>query len=60
MQRAALYETDVLMLRQRHNPDVARVMETLKPHIAPGEFEELQRIVAEIDQRLGRMQRQKP
>lgn len=60
MQRAALYETDVLMLRQRHNPNVARVMETLSPHIAPGEFEELQRIVGEIDQRLQRMQRQKP
>ncbi len=57
MQRAALYETDILMLCQRHTPDTGPLIEALRPYVAASEFEELQRIVSEIEQRLQRMQR---
>lgn len=57
MQRAALYETDVLMLCQRYGPDVDAILKALQPHLTPGEFEELGRIAAEIAQRLQRMKR---
>jgi hypothetical protein len=56
LQRAALYETDITMLCQRHQPRIAPLMDAVQPHIAAGEFQELQRIVSEIEQRLRRMQ----
>jgi hypothetical protein len=57
MQRAALYETDILMLCQRHAPDTGRLVETLRPHLGRGEFEEVERILGEIAVRLQRMRR---
>jgi hypothetical protein len=56
LQRAALYETDITMLVERHGTNLAPLLESLRPHVAPGALEELQRIAAEIAQRIVRMQ----
>lgn len=60
LQRAALYETDVLMLRQRHKPDVEPLLAELRSHLAAGEMHELTRIVGDIDHRIARMQSRQP
>lgn len=57
LQRAALYETDITMLMQQHNPDVASILPVLRPYLSAGEFEELQRIASELQQRRDRMER---
>jgi hypothetical protein len=57
VQRAALYETDILMLCQRHVADIPSILEVLRPFVGAGDFDELQRISGEISERLQRMKR---
>jgi len=57
VQRAALYETDIVMLCQRHDPRVEPLLGVIRPHVAPGEFDELRVIANEIAQRVKRSKR---
>jgi hypothetical protein len=54
VQRAALYETDIVMLCQSHNPRIEPLLDVVRPHVAPAEFHDLQTIAAEIAQRVQR------
>ncbi len=58
-QRIAIYETDVLMLCQRYRPSIEPLLEIVRPHVDPAEFDELRNIVSDIDRRLARMDRAK-
>ncbi|MEX2214037.1 MAG: hypothetical protein WD768_07915 [Phycisphaeraceae bacterium] len=55
LQRAMLYETDIAMLCQRYHPDLRALLESLRSHVAEGPYEELQRIVTEIEAKLRRI-----
>jgi hypothetical protein len=54
-QRIAIYETDILMLCQRHHPSFAPLLEIVRPHVEAGQYGELKKIVTDIEQRLSRM-----
>lgn len=56
-QRIALYETDILMLVDRHRPSLDALLETLRPFIEEGAMEGLRHIVTDIEQRIARMHR---
>lgn len=49
--RAALYETDILMLLQGTTIDAERLLDSLCPHLSPSDIEELRRILAEQRER---------
>lgn len=55
--RAALYETDILMLMQRHRPDVDAALAELATYVTSAELHELRSIVADLQARLVRMAR---
>jgi hypothetical protein len=57
LQRAALYETDIMMLCQRHRRDAAPILDALRPHVTGSQMDELVQITAEIEQRIRRMNR---
>ncbi len=57
MQRAALYENDILMLLQSRSCDMQAILSELEPFVEAGANFELRRIVEEIEVRLARMQR---
>jgi len=54
-QRIALYESDMMMLMLRHRPDTTPLLEALRPHVDEGQFHELNRIVADIQTRITRI-----
>lgn len=56
LQRAALYETDILMLLQSRKCDLEPLLAELGPFVEAGALAELRRIVVEIEGRLTRMQ----
>ena len=56
-QRAILYENDIAMLMQRYKPEIAPLLEAVKPYLATPEHDELTTIVAEITARLARMEK---
>lgn len=55
LQRAALFESDITMLAERQSIDLDAPLQALKPYLGEGEANELQSIVADIQQRLARM-----
>lgn len=55
MQRAALYETDIAMLYQRHRPKLQPIVDALSNFMKAGQMDELRKIVREIEQRIARM-----
>lgn len=55
--RAALYETDVLMLMQRQRIDIDAAVGDLAPHVTPAELRELRSIADDLRARLARMTR---
>lgn len=57
MQRAALYENDILMLLQNHNCDMQLILVELEPFVEAGALTELRNIVSEIQSRIARMER---
>lgn len=57
MQRAALYENDILMLLQNHNCDMQLILVELEPFVEAGALSELRNIVSEIQSRIARMER---
>ncbi len=57
MQRAALYENDILMLLQSCKSDMGLVLVELEPFVEAGALAELTSIVSEIQSRLARMER---
>lgn len=52
--RVALYETDLLTLIHRDQPDMDRLFEELAPHVGATDLAALRRIVAEIHERIAR------
>ena len=58
-QRIALYETDMTMLIDRYRPKIAPILTALQTHVDEGAFIELQRIAAEIEERVRRMDQRK-
>lgn len=56
-QRIALYETDILMLVDRHRPSLEVLLETLAPFLEAGAMEGLRSIATDIEQRIVRMRR---
>lgn len=59
LQRAALYEADLTMLCQRYRPALPPLLAFLEPHLEAGSVQELRSIIAEIEQRVARMDRAK-
>jgi hypothetical protein len=57
LQRAALYESDITMLVQRYRTPLPPILDTLRPHLDPGQVDELANIAKEIEQRVARMER---
>jgi len=55
LQRALLYETDIAMLCQQYRPNLADILEVIKPFVLGSQYDELTRIVAEIDAKVARM-----
>jgi hypothetical protein len=49
--RAALYETDILMLRQDAMVDEEKLLAILSKHLAPHDIDELRRILLEQRER---------
>ncbi len=49
--RAALYETDILMLRQDAMVDEEKLLAVLSVHLAPHDIDELRRILLEQRER---------
>ncbi|HEY3229090.1 MAG TPA: hypothetical protein VGJ87_07705, partial [Roseiflexaceae bacterium] len=49
--RAALYETDILMLRQDAMVDEEKLLAILSKHLAPHDIDELRRILREQRER---------
>lgn len=60
LQRVALYETDITMLSQRHGTALRPLLSVLQQHVDPAQHQELQRIAAEIEQRVARMRGASP
>ena len=54
-QRIGLYETDIFLLCQRHNPNIANLMETLRQFVGETDFQELTNIAADIQRRITRV-----
>lgn len=54
-QRIALYEADITMLIERQRPKMSPIFEALKPYVDAGAFEELGRIVDDIEKRIARI-----
>ena len=52
--RAALYETDILTLIHRYQPALDPLFQELAPHVSATDLAALQKIVAEIQARIGR------
>ena len=52
----ALYETDILTLLQRYKPTLDPIFDELKPHLDAGAFEELRKIVADVERRIAGME----
>lgn len=57
LDRAALYETDLLALRQQAGVDLGASLRILEAHLGAGDRAELARIVEEIESRAARMVR---
>ena len=58
--RVALYETDILMLMDRHKVDVEPLFAELKAHLSPADLASLRGITDEIRQRIERFGGQFP
>lgn len=56
-QRVALYEGDVAMLMERHNPDMKALLAELAHYLAEPDMEAVRQIIAEIEQRIERFRR---
>lgn len=54
-QRIALYETDILMLAQRHHPDMNALLATLRTFVEAGQLQALTEVVHDIQQRIARI-----
>ncbi len=54
LDRAALYETDILMLMRRADASLAEIFGVLKPHLSESDLTEVRKITDEIRGRLGR------
>lgn len=52
--RAALYETDILTLLHRHQPELEPLFQELAPHLIVTDLAALRKIVAEIQARISR------
>ena len=52
--RAALYETDLLTLIHGHQPELEPLFQELAPHVSATDLAALQKIVAELHERIAR------
>ena len=57
LQRAALYEGDILMLCQRHPTPLSGILATLLPFVDEGAMADLRQVAQETSQRLARLSR---
>ena len=57
LQRAALYEGDILMLCQQHPTPLSGILATLSPFIDDGALADLRQVAQETSQRLARLSR---
>lgn len=57
LDRAALYETDILTLMRRHRVDPEPLFTKIKPHLSATDLRALRSIVDEIQQRIERSER---
>jgi hypothetical protein len=55
--RAALYETDILQLLHHHPEDPEALLETLTPHLMPSDLNALRDVLKDIQSRLKRAKR---
>ncbi|MCX6879956.1 MAG: hypothetical protein NTW21_40070 [Verrucomicrobia bacterium] len=55
--RAALYETDILQLLHHHPADAMTLLHTLKPHLPPSDINALREVLTDIQSRLSHANR---
>ena len=54
----ALYESDISTLMHDYRPPIEPLFEELQPHLSPTDLAAVRRIVAEIQERIERFDRQ--
>lgn len=55
--RVGLYENDIATLLNDYRPPTEPLLDELKPHLSPGDFQSVREIVREIEERIARFNR---